>query len=161
MRELGATECAYYQLLIGVLLQIVELGRVDIYIEVSMMSLCLAFPRAGHLEQLYHIFKYLKIHHNAEIILDHSVPVVDHEKFEKMDWSNTVYASGDKKLFEMLPSNIPRARGEGFTMHAYVDSNNSGDLFTRRSHTEYFVDLNSALICWYSKKQTLVEILSF
>ena len=30
----------------------VELGRVDICCEVSMMSTCLALPRVGHLQQL-------------------------------------------------------------------------------------------------------------
>ena len=32
---------------------------------------------------------------------------------------------------------------------------------TRQSHTGYFVYLNSALICWHSKKQTSVETSSF
>lgn len=69
--------------------------------------------------------------------------------FEKMDWSNTVYASGNVKLTEVLPSNMPQARGEDFTMHAYVDSNHAGDSVTRRSRTEYFVYLNLALIYWH------------
>ena len=61
-----------------------ELGRVDICTEDLMMSSCLALPRAGNCEQLYHMFKYLKIHHNTEIVFDHSVPVIEHKKFEKM-----------------------------------------------------------------------------
>ena len=50
--ELGATEAAYYQSLIGILRWMVELGRVDICLEVSMMSSHLALPREGHLEQV-------------------------------------------------------------------------------------------------------------
>ena len=47
--ELNATDATYYQLLIGVVRWMVELGRVDICTEVSMLSLCLALPREGHL----------------------------------------------------------------------------------------------------------------
>ena len=64
--ELDATESAYYQSLIGVLRWMVELGRVDISIEVSMMSSHLVLPREGHLEQVLHIFAHLKKYHNNE-----------------------------------------------------------------------------------------------
>ena len=67
----------YYQSLIGILHWIVELGKVDIACEVSMMLSCLALPREGHLQQLYHIFAYLS-----------------RSQFEKQDWSKTVYATG-------------------------------------------------------------------
>ena len=43
-----------------------ELGRVDIDVEVSMMSSHLALPREGHLKELYHIFA----HSNAEMVFD-------------------------------------------------------------------------------------------
>ena len=43
--ELDAVKGAYYQSLIGVLCWMVELGRVDICLEVSMMSSHLALPR--------------------------------------------------------------------------------------------------------------------
>ena len=42
--ELDANDAAYYQLLIGVLQWMVELGRVDICCEVLMMLSCLALP---------------------------------------------------------------------------------------------------------------------
>ena len=41
-----------------------------------------------------------------------------------------MYTSEDIKILEVLPSNIPRDSGEGFTMYAYVDSNYAGDLVT-------------------------------
>jgi hypothetical protein len=50
----------YYQELIGVMQWAIELGRVDIATEVSLLSSHLALPRAGHLQQAYHIFGYLK-----------------------------------------------------------------------------------------------------
>jgi hypothetical protein len=66
---LKGTEAAYYMSLIGILRWIVELGRVDICLEVSMMSSFLAQPREGHLDQVLHIFSYLRQHHNAEMVL--------------------------------------------------------------------------------------------
>ena len=50
--ELSDADASYYQSLIGILRWIVELGRVDICLEVSMMSLHLALPRIGHLHQV-------------------------------------------------------------------------------------------------------------
>ena len=78
-------DAAYYQSLIGILRWIVELGRVDVCLEVSMMSSHLALPREGHLEQVLHIFAYLKKHHNTELVYDPSDPVVDENDFKRRD----------------------------------------------------------------------------
>jgi hypothetical protein len=48
----------------------VELGQIDIDVEVSMMSSHLALPREGHQKELYHIFAYLKARSNAEMVFD-------------------------------------------------------------------------------------------
>ena len=53
--ELGEADASYYHTLIGVLQLIVELGRIDIDVEFSMMSSHFAMPREGHLKELYHI----------------------------------------------------------------------------------------------------------
>ena len=50
----------------------VELGRIDITCEVSMMSSHMALPRVGHLDQLFHMFAYLKRNHNTELVFDPS-----------------------------------------------------------------------------------------
>ena len=42
--KLGEEDTAYYHSLVGVLRLIVELGRVDIHIEVSMLSSHMALP---------------------------------------------------------------------------------------------------------------------
>jgi hypothetical protein len=66
--ELSDTDSSYYHSLVGVLQWIVELGCVDIDVEVSMMSSHLALPRAGHLKEIYHSFAYLKAHLNTEMV---------------------------------------------------------------------------------------------
>eukprot|EP00978_Attheya_sp_CCMP212_P036199 scaffold162480_cov26-Attheya_sp.AAC.1 len=49
--ELGPEKANYYQNLIGVLRWAVELGHIDIHVEVALLSLHLAMPRKGHLDQ--------------------------------------------------------------------------------------------------------------
>ena len=51
--------------LIGILRWAIELGRMDIFVEVSQLSQHQALPSRGHLEALYHIFADLKKHENG------------------------------------------------------------------------------------------------
>ena len=59
-QELKEDGVQYYMDLIGVLRWVVEIRRVDILYETSIMSTHLELPRVGHLEQLFHVFGYLK-----------------------------------------------------------------------------------------------------
>ena len=61
------------------------MGRMDISMEVSAMSSYMAMPREGHMQQVLHIFAYLKINHNARVVFDPSYPEIDEEQFEKRD----------------------------------------------------------------------------
>jgi hypothetical protein len=157
--ELGTTDAAYFQSVIGILRWIVELGRVDICLEVSMLSSHLALPREGHLAQAYHIFAYLKKYHNTEMVFDSSDPVIDEAEFERKDWTSSEFGhvSGD----EERPANMPQPRGFSFTIRAKVDADHAGDTVTRRSRTGFFVFLNSAPVYWLSKKQGSVESSTF
>ncbi|KAI2489368.1 Reverse transcriptase (RNA-dependent DNA polymerase) [Fragilaria crotonensis] len=67
--------CSRYSQFIGVLHWAVELGRIDIYTEVSLLSQHLALPRVGHLEALYHVFAYLQKYPKSSIIFDPADPV--------------------------------------------------------------------------------------
>ena len=55
----------------------VELGRIDIATEVSLLSSHLAFPREGHLETALHIMSYLSQKHNTRLISDPTYPKRD------------------------------------------------------------------------------------
>jgi hypothetical protein len=157
--ELEPLEAAYYQSVIGILRWIVELGRVDICLEVSMMSSHLAMPREGHLTQVLQVFSYLKKYHNTEMVFDPSDPVVDGSSFERKDWTSSEFGHIDGQ--EELPPNMPTPRGQGFIMRAKVDADHAADTVTRRSRTGFLVYLNCAPIYWFSKKQSSVESSSF
>ena len=58
--ELSADDITFYQELIGILRWAVEIGHVDILTELSFLSSYQASPRRGHLEQVIHIFAFLK-----------------------------------------------------------------------------------------------------
>jgi hypothetical protein len=155
--ELSPSKAAYYQSLIGILRWIVELGRADITMETSSMASMMALPRQGHLQQLYHMFSFLKTKHNGVMVFDPTVPDINQSSFPKEDWSAAAY--GECK--EDKPTNAPKPRGLGMTMRAFVDSDHAGDIATRRSRTGFLIFLNSSPIYWFSKKQTSVETSSF
>ena len=71
--KLSDNDASYYQLLIRILRWIVELGRMGICCEVSMLTSRMFLSCIGHMEQVLHIFLYLRSHHNAEMIFDTSL----------------------------------------------------------------------------------------
>ena len=81
-----------------------ELGRIDICLEVSMMSSHLALPREGHLDQVLQIFVYLQKYHNAELVYNLSDLVVNEHEFEQRDW--TVSEFGHVQGVEVVPPNM-------------------------------------------------------
>ena len=57
------------------------MGRVDINVETLMLSLHLAITREGHLEELLHIFAYIKKHINYEMVFDPIILDIDMNSF--------------------------------------------------------------------------------
>jgi hypothetical protein len=51
-----------------------------------LLSSYLAMPPAGHLEQAFHIFGYLKTHPKRKIGFDPSHPGINENRFQKCDW---------------------------------------------------------------------------
>jgi hypothetical protein len=104
--ELDSTRANHYQSRIGILRWCVELGRIDIIAEISMLSTYLCSPREGHLEAVFHVFAYLGLHHNTRVVFDPTYPSVDMSIFIKTEWKGMY---GDVK--EMIPSDAPNPRG--------------------------------------------------
>ena len=69
-QELNDSDHKYYQELIGILRWATELGRIDILLEISLLSQYQACPREGHMEQVLHIFAYLKHSHRTSLYKD-------------------------------------------------------------------------------------------
>jgi hypothetical protein len=154
--ELDSQRTNYYQGLIGVLRWIVELGRVDIIVPVSMLSRYLVSPREGHLQQVLHIFAYLKQFNRAMIVFDDSEPTHDPSNFHICDWSS--YYPGSA---EQIPPNAPEALGNSVIKTCYVDADHAGCLETRRLYTGFIIYVNKTPVTWYSKRQNTVESSTF
>jgi hypothetical protein len=127
--ELGPTDAAYFQSIIGILRWIVELGRIDICLETSMLSSHLALPREGHLAQTFHVFAYLRKYHNTEMVFDPSDPVVNEAASDRQDWTSSEFShlTGE----EEKPANMPQPRRLGFVLQAKVDADHAADTVTR------------------------------
>ncbi len=160
--EIGTTdECddlhaSRYQNLIGVLRWAVELGRIDIYTEVALLSQHLALPRRGHLEAVYHVFAYLNKHDKSRIIFDPTDPVPVTPSHPRPDWSSLY-----QELEEELPPKMPEPLGNSVTLHVFVYANHAGNVVTRRSHTGILLFVQNSPIQWLSKQQNTVETSTF
>ena len=106
--ELSPKLASYYQSQIGVLHWIVELGRVDIITEVSLLASAMAMPREGHLDAVFHVFAYLKRKHNARMVFDPTYPDIDYKTFPDHDWKSFY---GDVR--EAKPLDAPKPLGKG------------------------------------------------
>jgi hypothetical protein len=145
-----------YQNLIGVLRWAVELGRIDIYTEVALLSQHLALPRMGHLEAVYHVFAYLHKHDKSRIIFDPTDPVPVTPTNQRPDWSSFY-----QQLEEELPPKMPEPLGNPVVLHVFVDANHAGNVVTRRSHTGILLFVQNSPIQWLSKRQNTVETSTF
>ena len=154
--ELKADGVQRYQELIGQLRWAVEIGRVDILLETSLLSSYLAMPRVGHLEQALHIFGYLKSHPKRKLGFDPTHPSINENRFQQCDWKE-FYRDAE----EAIPTNMPKARGNVMSTHCFVDANHAGDTETRRSQTGILLFCNRAPIIWFSKRQNSVEASTF
>jgi hypothetical protein len=99
--EFDPIRANFYQSQIGILRWCVELGRIDIITEVSMLSTHLCLPHEGHLEAVFHAFAYLGLHHNARVLFDPTYPSADMGTFIKTDGK---YMYGD--VNEIMPFDI-------------------------------------------------------
>ena len=156
--ELNEDDVTYFQELIGVLRWATEIGRVDILLEVSLLSQYQASPREGHMEQILHIFAFLKKHPKLTLYMSPELPRIDYGEFRtnRGDFSE-IYRDAD----EPLPHRMPVPRGRSVTLTAFVDASHAANKVTRRSHTGYVVFINRAPIVWYSKRQHTVETSTF
>jgi hypothetical protein len=129
--ELAGDEISYYYSQIGILRWIVEFGRIDIVTEVLCLVSCLALPRRGSLEAVFHLYAYLKKRPNGVIVLDPSYPTIDLQEFnDGADWSNFY---GNVK--EVIPPDMPKPKGKTLVIRLFVDSDHAGDKLVR-SHEQ-------------------------
>jgi hypothetical protein len=110
--ELSPEMANFYQSQVGFLHWIIEMGRLDITTEVSMLAAHVADPREGHLNAVLHVFAYLKNKHNPRLIYDPSFTRIEAYAFKTdKDW-RAFYG----KVKEVIPPNAPPPRGRSMAL---------------------------------------------
>ena len=125
-------------------------------IETSLLSTHLASPRIGHLEQVFHIFGYLKDSSKRKLVFDPGHPKIDINRFRRFEWQG--FYRGVK---ETIPPNTPKPRDNSVSTHFFVDANHAGNKVTCRSQTGIFILVNKAPIIAFSKRQNTLETSTF
>ncbi len=76
-----------YRQIIGILQWAIDSGRIDILMEVAMLSQYQASPREGHLEAIYWLVNYLLQFPMQRLVLNHMRPEIDKSVFQVAEWS--------------------------------------------------------------------------
>ena len=76
--------------------------------------------------------------------------VYDHSLFKKCDWSE-FYRGANKAI----PVNTPETWGKEGDIHTFLDSDHAGDKLC------FLIYVNTTLVKWFSKKQSIVETFVF
>ena len=146
--------------LIGILWWAVELERIDIFVEMLMLSQYQVNPRLGHLEMagLPYLFSYLKRHLDmGHIAYDLMAPVVNKNVFNNnADWTD-FYG----KVKDELPANMPEPFENPVTISAFIDANHAGNVMTCHLHSGILIFVQNAPIIWFSKRQNTVKGATF
>ncbi len=127
-------------------------------LEVSLMSRYQTNPRESHLEQLLHIFGFLKRHPKLTLYMSPELPSMDFGDFRT---KKSAFAEFYHDAKEPMPHQVPEPRGRSRIISSFVDASHAANKITRRSHTGYVIFLNRLPIVWYSKRQQTVETSTF
>jgi hypothetical protein len=122
-----------------------------------MLSHYVVSPFEGHLQQVFHLFAYLRHHKRSRMVfVDDTEPVFDEHAFCACDWLE-FYPDAE----EVIPHNAPEAHGNGVVTSTFVDSDHAGCKATWHLHTGVLCYVNKAPILCYSKHQNTVEMSTF
>ena len=121
-KEVSAELAMYCQSQIGILRWMVEMGRINIAMEVSLLASHVALPREGHLEAVFHMYAYLKQKHNSRLALDHTYPQIHMGDIREVEWMD-FYG----EVREAIPDNAPGLRGKEVILRLFVDSDHAND----------------------------------
>ena len=101
--ELDSDAMSHYLTFIGILTWMIELGRIDIIMEVSLLSSHIALPIEGHSEAAINVMAHVGQKYNSRLVYDSTYPEIDHSVFKKCDWLEFY-----RDAKEPIPVNVPQ-----------------------------------------------------
>ena len=127
-----------------------ELGWTGMMFVVLMLSKCLVNPRVGQPEEVFHIFRTLKLHGGSAIVFDPTTLVFDDSRFLVCDWKECCPDAA-----EPVPPRAPEPLGKTMTMTCFVEAHHAGCHETRRSHAGIVMFLQKTPIVWHPERQNI------
>ena len=155
-KELNSDRLQAYQEMIGILRWAVQISRIYILLEVSLLSSHLASSRVGHLLAVYWIFGYLNQVPKCRLFFDTQKSMISKDRFRKFDLED-FYSDAQEKILLYMP----KTRGNLVSTNCFVEVSHAGDKVTRRLMTRILMFVNRAPIIWHSKSQNCVETSMF
>lgn len=133
------------------------IGRVDILLEVSLLTQYQASSREGHMEQrILHIFAFLKKHPKLLLHMSPELPRIDYGDFRtnREDFFRDLL-----RCRRVITTSTAHSKRAEHQHAAFVNALHAANKVTRRSH--YVVFINRAPVVWYSKLQHNLETSTF
>ena len=142
---------------------LVELGRVDVQLEVTQLSSFLARTRIGHLHQTFHIFKYLEGTNISWIPLGPEKLTIKFNgpSSEIPESRREMMKKNYQDAAEEIPANAPEPRGKSVQVNCYVDADDAGNKVTRRSQTGILIFFEYGSCFVVHQRQNTIESTTF
>jgi hypothetical protein len=144
-----------FQMLIGMGVWIVQLGRFDLAFAVTNLSRFTAAPRQGHLERAIRMFGYLKRRKHRAIGLDAWPPLIDHGSLHSDVTPDYTVMYPDAA--EDVDTRLPRPLGAELEVTSIVDADHGHDQATRRSISGILLFVGRTPVAAISKRQASVQ----
>ena len=128
-----------------------EIGKIEVLIEVSLISTHLVPPREIHLEQVLCIYGFLRIHNKMRLMFDCSYPQIISKFFKEYNRFD-LYMDAN----EDFPPYIPESRGHKVSISMFVDFYLAEGKSARCSQTGVLIFIHKDPTHWYSNRQATV-----
>jgi hypothetical protein len=146
-----------FQMLMGILVWVVTIGRIDVAHSTSSLSRFTACPREGHLDRALRVFGYLKKRPNRRVVVDSRDPIYrGGEDAVDLDFTK-VLADNYPDAVEEIDVNLPKPLIDEMEITVFVDSDHAHDKVSRRSITGIIIFVGRTPVVYSSKRQGAIE----
>ncbi len=146
-----------HQMLMGMLVWVVTIGRVDVAHSTSSLSRFTACPRQGHKDRALRVFGHLKKRPNRRIVVDSRDPICrGGEDALDLDFTKDL-ATNYPDAFEEIDVNLPKALIDEMEITVFVDSDHAHDKVSRRSISGILIFVGRTPVIYSSKRQGAIE----
>lgn len=154
---LGENDHRFFQMLIGMGMWLVVLGRFDLCYAMSSLSRFGACPRKGHLDLALRCFSYLKMFPDRRIAVDSTD--IDYSDLKAEDITEPFrpdFLEDYPYAKEDVDPNFPKAFGKPLQTTVLCDADHGHDKKTRRSISGILAFVGCTPVLWRSIRQSAI-----